>query len=191
MRHIKQAILVFIVLSIACGLIYPLFITAVSQFLFPQRANGSILRLEKQPVGSELIGQMFKSPQYFHGRPSATDPAYNASGSGGSNFGPTNADFLEEVRKRVEEIRNENGLPPDTPIPADLVLASASGLDPDISVESAMLQAGRIAQVRGMPMSELEGIVRQHIEYPLAGIWGQRRINVLQLNLALDSRKRE
>jgi K+-transporting ATPase ATPase C chain len=102
MRHIKEAILVFIVLSIACGLMYPLFITAVSQFLFPRRANGSILSLEKQPVGSELIGQMFKSPRYFHGRPSATDPAYNASGSGGSNFGPTNAAFLQEVRKRVE-----------------------------------------------------------------------------------------
>ncbi len=188
MRHIKQALLVFAVFSFLCGLVYPLFMTAVSQFLFPQRSNGSILSLQNQIVGSEFIGQMFKSPRYFHGRPSGTDPAYNASGSSGSNFGPSNAKSLEEVKKRIEEVRLENGVPSDTPIPADLVLASASGLDPHISVESTILQVKRIAQVRGLSESELEGIVRQHIEHPLLGIWGLPRVNVLKLNLALDNK---
>jgi len=191
MRHLKQAILVFCVFAILCGLVYPLFITLVSQLLFPRKSNGSTLTAGNNTVGSELIGQQFNSPKYFYGRPSSTDPAYNASGSAGSNLGPTNAHFLEDVKKRVEKVRNANGLPFDTPIPADLVLASASGLDPHISVEAAMLQVRRIAGQRGMSVSELEGIVRRHIEHPLMGIWGQSRVNVLELNLALDTWKRE
>jgi K+-transporting ATPase ATPase C chain len=191
MRYLKQAILAFAVFAILCGLVYPLCITAISQLLFPQKSNGSIITSGNKTVGSELIWQKFNSPKYFYGRPSATDPAYNASGSAGSNFGPSNVNFLEKVKKRVEEVRNENGLPSNTPIPADLVLASASGLDPHISVESAMLQVRRIAGGRGMSVSELGGIVRQHIELPLVGIWGQPRVNVLKLNLALDAWKRE
>lgn len=190
MRYLKQAILAFCVLAILCGLMYPLFITALSQFLFPQKANGSIITLGNKAVGSELIGQQFNSPKYFHARPSATDPAYNASGSAGSNFGPTNAHFLEEVKKRIEEVRNANGLPANTPISTDLVLASASGLDPHISVASTMLQVRRIAKERGVPESEVEEMARRHIEYPLLGIWGEPRVNVLKLNLALDSQER-
>jgi K+-transporting ATPase ATPase C chain len=169
---------------------YPLFITGLSQFLFSQKANGSIITSNNKAVGSGLIGQQFNSPKYFHGRPSATEPAYNASGSAGSNLGPTNAHFLEEVRKRVEAVRNANGLPADTLIPADLVLASASGLDPHISVESAMLQVKRIAKERRVSESEVEEMVRRHIEHPLLGMWGEPRVNVLRLNLALDSRER-
>lgn len=190
MRYLRQAILAFCVFVILCGLIYPLFITALSQFLFPQKANGSIITLGNKTVGSGLIGQQFDSPKYFHGRPSGTEPAYNASSSAGSNLGPTNAQFLEEVRKRVEQVKNENGLSPDAPIPADLVLASASGLDPHISVESAMLQVRRIAKERRVLESEVEEMVRRHIEQPLLGIWGEPRVNVLKLNLALDSQER-
>jgi K+-transporting ATPase KdpC subunit len=191
MRYLKQAILAFCVFTILCGLIYPLFITALSQFLFPQKANGSIITSSNKTVGSGLIGQQFDSPQYFHGRPSGTAPAYNASGSTGSNLGPTNAHFLEDVKKRVEEVRNANGLPADTPLPADAVLASASGLDPHISVESAMLQVRRIAKERGVPEAEVEAMVRRHIEQPLGEIWGEPRVNVLKLNLALDTQERE
>lgn len=191
MRYFKQAILAFCVLAILCGLMYPLFITALSQFLFPQKANGSIITSDNKAVGSGLIGQQFNSPKYFHGRPSATEPAYNASSSAGSNLGPTNAHFLDEVRRRVVEIRNENGLPANTPIPADLVLASASGLDPHISVASTMLQVRRIAKERGVPEAEIEEMVRRHIEQPLLGIWGEPRVNVLKLNLALDAPERE
>jgi K+-transporting ATPase ATPase C chain len=191
MRYLKQAILVFCIFTIVCGLMYPLFIIALSQSLFPQKANGSIITLDNRTVGSELIGQQFNSPKYFHGRPSGTEPAYNASGSAGSNLGPTNAHFLEEVKKRVEEVRNANGLPANTPIPADLVLTSASGLDPHISVESAVLQVRRIAKERGVPEAEVEAIVRRHVEQPLGGIWGEPRVNVLKLNLALDSHEKE
>jgi K+-transporting ATPase ATPase C chain len=191
MRYLKQAILVFCVFAILCGLIYPLFITALSQLLFPQKANGSIITSSYKTVGSGLIGQQFDSPRYFHARPSATEPAYNASGSAGSNLGPSNAQFLEEVKKRVEEVRNANGLPANTPIPADLVLASASGLDPHISVESAMLQVRRIAKERGVSEAEVEGMVQRHIEQPFGGIWGEPRVNILKLNLTLDSQVRE
>jgi K+-transporting ATPase ATPase C chain len=191
MRHVKQAILVFIVFSVLCGLVYPFLITAVSQFIFPWRSNGSIITSGNQIFGSELIGQKFNSSKYFHGRPSATDPAYNASASGGSNSGPSNDKFRDEVMKRIEEVRNGNGLPSNVPIPADLVLTSASGLDPHISVESAMLQVKRIARERGLPEPEVEKVVNQHIERRLLGIWGQPRVNVLKLNLAMDKLKGE
>jgi len=191
MRHVKQAILVFVVFSVLCGLLYSLFMTTVSRFLFPWRSNGSIITSGNQILGSELIGQKFNNPKYFYGRPSATDPAYNASASTGSNFGPSNAKFIEEVKKRVEQVRNENGLSSNIPIPADLVLASSSGLDPHISIESAMLQVKRIARERGLPEPEVEKVVNQHIERRLLGIWGQTRVNVLKLNLGMDRLKGE
>jgi K+-transporting ATPase ATPase C chain len=191
MRHVKQAILVFVVFSVLCGLVYPVAITTVSRFLFPWRSYGSIMTSGNQIFGSELIGQKFDSPKYFHGRPSATDPAYNASASSGSNFGPSNAKFFEVVMKRIELVRRENGLPSNTPVPADLVLASASGLDPHISVESARLQVKRIARERGLSEAEVEKMVRQHTAHRFMGIWGQPRVNVLRLNLALDLLKGE
>lgn len=191
MRPLKQAMMIFAIFSVLCGLVYPLSMTVVSQFLFPWRSNGSIMTSGNQPLGSELIGQNFDSPKYFHGRPSATDPAYNASGSAGSNFGPSNARFLEKVLERIRQVRKENGLPSDTRIPADLVLASASGLDPHISVESAMLQVKRVAKERNLSEAKVEEIARQHIEHAFLGIWGQPRVNVLKLNLAMDKLKGE
>ena len=191
MQSLKQAMTVFVIFSVLCGLVYPLLMTVVSQFLFPWRSNGSIMTSGNQPLGSELIGQNFDSPKYFHGRPSATDPAYNGSGSAGSNFGPSNARFLEEVLERIKQVRKENGLPSDTRIPADLVLASASGLDPHISVESAMLQVKRVAKERSLSEATVEEIARQHIEHAFLGIWGQPRVNVLKLNLAMDKLKGE
>ena len=191
MQHAKQAILVFVVFSLLCGLVYPFLITTVSQFIFPWRSNGSIITSGNQSFGSELIGQKFNSSKYFHGRPSATDPAYNVRASGGSNYGPSNAKFRDEVIKRIEEVRNENVLPSNVPIPADLVLASSSGLDPHISIESAMLQVKRIARERGVSESEVKEMVNQSIEHRLLGIWGQPRVNVFKLNLAMDKLKRE
>jgi K+-transporting ATPase ATPase C chain len=191
MRYIKQAILVFITFSVLCGFVYPLFMTAAFRFLFPWRSNGSVITSGNRAIGSELIGQKFDSLKYFHGRPSATDPAYNASASGGSNYGPSNAKLRLEVMRRIEQVRNVNKLSSDIPIPADLVLASASGLDPHISVESAMLQVRRIAEERGLPEPEVVKIVYELVEGRFLGIWGQPRVNVLKLNLAMDKLKGE
>jgi K+-transporting ATPase ATPase C chain len=191
MRQVKQAILVFVSFSVLCGLFYPLLMTAVSQFLFPWRSNGSRITTDHRALGSELIGQKFDSLKYFHGRPSGTDPPYNASASGGSNCGPSNAKLRLEVMKRIEQVRYENRLSSDIPIPADLVLASASGLDPHISLESAMLQVERIAKERRLSEPEVVKIVDEFVEGRFLGIWGQPRVNVLKLNLAMDKLKGE
>ena len=140
-------------------------------------------------MGSQLIGQLFTSPKYFHGRPSATDPQYDASNSGGSNLAPSSAKLIAQAQARVEQVRTENGLSADAPVPADLVLTSASGLDPHISPLSAALQVKRIAGERKIPEADLEKIIQQNTEQPLLGIWGKERVNVLQLNLALDGIK--
>lgn len=190
MMQAKRAVKIFLLFSVLCGIVYPLAVTVVAQVLFPHRANGSLVTMDGRIVGSELIGQMFENPKYFHGRPSAADPAYNASGSTGSNFGPSSAKLLKEVKGRIENIRRENGLAFQTPIPADLVLTSASGLDPHISPESAMLQVHRVAGERRMPDSEIKRLVVRHIEKPLLGLWGQETVNVLKLNIALDAIKR-
>jgi K+-transporting ATPase ATPase C chain len=187
MLQLKRSILVFAGLSIICGLIYPLIITAVSQTIFPHQSNAGIIKRGDIIIGSRLIGQQFTRPEYFHGRPSATDPPYDAGNSSGSNLAPSSAKLLEQVKARIEQVRHDYGLPANMPVPADLVLASASGLDPQISLESALLQAPRIAGERKIPQSEIEKIVQQNTENPLLGIWGMRRVNVLQLNIALDS----
>jgi potassium-transporting ATPase KdpC subunit len=187
MLQLKRSILVFAGLSIICGLIYPLIITAVSQTVFPWQSNASIIKKGDIIIGSRLIGQQFTRPDYFHGRPSATDPPYDASNSTGSNLAPSSVKLLEQVKVRIEQVRKENGLPANTPVPADLVLASASGLDPHISVEAALLQAPRIARERKILQSVIEKIVQQNTENPFLEIWGMRRVNVLQLNIALDS----
>jgi K+-transporting ATPase ATPase C chain len=187
MLQLKRSFLVFAGLSIICGLIYPLAITAVSQAIFPRQSNASIIKQGDVIIGSQLIGQLFTHPEYFHGRPSATDPPYDASNSSGSNLAPSSAKLLEQVKVRLEQIRKENGLPSNMPVPADLVLASASGLDPHISVEAALLQAPRIAGERKIPQSVIEKIVGQNTENPFLGIWGMQRINVLQLNITLEN----
>ncbi|MCX5852299.1 MAG: potassium-transporting ATPase subunit KdpC [Deltaproteobacteria bacterium] len=188
MLQVKRAVIVFVSFSLLCGLVYPLGITAIAQILFPYQSRGSLLISGNQCIGSELIGQMFTSPKYFHGRPSATDPAYNAGGSAGSNLGPSSAQLLEQVKERIAEMRRENGLSPATPVPADMVLASASGLDPHISMRSAMLQVRRVAGERGLPEAEVELLLRHYVETPLLRMWGQERVNVLRLNMALDTR---
>ena len=187
MMQLKRSILVFAGLSIICGLIYPLTITVVSQVIFSQKSNASVIKKGDVIVGSELIGQHFISPEHFHGRPSAIDPPYDASNSSGSNLAPSSAKLLQQVKARVEQVRKENSLPSNIPIPADLVLASASGLDPAISVEAALFQVPRIARARKIPESMIEKIVNQNRENPLLGIWGMPRVNVLRLNIALES----
>jgi len=187
-KEVRTGILLFMAVCVLV-LILTLFVTLVAQITMPDKANGSLLYVDGKVVGSELIGQSFTSPGYFHGRPSAVD--YDATESAGSNYGPTSAELMKQVSQRLEQVRRENGLPPDAPVPADLVLASGSGLDPHISVESAMLQVQRIATARGLPESEVKMLVEQHIETPQLGFLGQERVNVLKLNLALDELTRE
>lgn len=189
MLQFKRSLLVFIWLSVICGLIYPLTITAVSQVIFSEQSNGSIITKGNRIVGSQLIGQQFISPKYFYGRPQASDQPYDASNSGGSNLAPTSAKLIGQVQARVSQVRKENGLLSEVQVPADLVLTSASGLDPHISPQSAMIQVKRIAVERKMAETDIEKIVHQNTEYPLLGIWGKERVNVLKLNLALDEIK--
>jgi K+-transporting ATPase ATPase C chain len=190
MREFTRAILIFVTMTVLLGLAYPFTMTRVSQLLFSQKANGSIIVLDKKVIGSSLIGQNFSHPKYFHGRPSALEKPYDAGNSGGTNFGPSNAKFLEEVGKRVEKARKENILDPGMPVPADLVLASASGLDPHISIEAAILQVPRVAKAQGLQETEVRGLIAEHVEGPFFGFFGGKRINVLRLNLSLDELSR-
>jgi K+-transporting ATPase ATPase C chain len=184
LNAVKTAALLFIAFSLLTGLVYPLFITGIIQITMPEKAGGSLLVVDGKVIGSELIGQMFSSPGYFHGRPSAV--GYSANGSGASNFGPTSAKLMEQLSKRIGQVRSENNLLPNTSVPADLVLASGSGLDPHISMEGTMLQLQRVAKARGWPESEVKMLIDQHVEPAQFGILGQERVNVLKLNLALD-----
>jgi len=183
--EIKSAVAVFVVLSLLTGLIYPLAITGVVQTLMPEKAEGSLLRVDGRIVGSELIGQMFTSPAYFHGRPSYVD--YRANGSGGSNLGPSSSRLVELVRQNINQVRRENYLPPNSSIPADLVLFSGSGLDPDISVEAARLQVRRVAEARILKVSEVDKLVDENTQSSFFGILGQNRVNVCKLNIELDN----
>jgi K+-transporting ATPase ATPase C chain len=182
MKELKRASLVFALFFVITGLGYPFLIRGLSRLLFPAQANGSLLIDKGQVVGSALIGQRFTSPGYFHGRPSAID--YDASNSGGTNFGPANGKLLAEVNSRIEKARAENGMGQAEPVPADLVLASASGLDPDISLDAALLQVPRIARARGMSDDDVKGVVTAMANGGYAG--APMRINVLRVNLALD-----
>lgn len=189
MLQLRRSLSAFAGLSVICGLIYPLAITVIAQTVFPDKSNALIIKKGEQIIGSELIGQQFTSSKYFHGRPSVTDPPYAASNSGGSNLAPTSAKLLAQVQARVRQVRAENGLPFTAPVPADLVLASASGLDPHISPLAAALQVKRVAGERKIPEADIEKIIHRKTEYPLLGIWGGERVNVLELNLALDGIK--
>jgi len=185
---LKTAMLLFIAFSLLTGLIYPLLMTGVIQIAMPEPASGSLIVVNGSVVGSELIGQNFTSPGYFHGRPSAVN--YAGNGSGASNFGPTSAMLMEQVSSRISEVRRENNLSSNATVPGELVLASGSGLDPHISMEGAMLQVPRVAAARGIPESEVKVLVYQHTEPAQFGIMGQERVNVLNLNLALDKLNR-
>jgi K+-transporting ATPase ATPase C chain len=187
MKELIRSVLVLIAMSLLTGVLYPFIVTGISRAGFQRQAQGSLLRTGDKLVGSALVGQRFSSPHYFHGRPSAIEKAYDAGNSGGSNFGPSNAKFLEEVGGRVETVRKDNGLERTASVPADLVLASASGLDPHISVEAATIQVKRVAKARGVPEPDVQVLVERFIEMPLFGFLGEKRINVLRLNLALDN----
>jgi K+-transporting ATPase ATPase C chain len=187
--QLRPAILSFVVLSIITGLLYPFFVTGVAQVVFPQQANGSIIFQNGQAVGSKLIGQPFDDPKYFWGRLSATSPyAYNASASSGSNLGPTNKALFDEVQGRIDALRKAD-LGNTAPIPVDLVTSSGSGLDPEIGVDAALYQVHRVASARGLDEATVQQLVAKYTQPRQFGILGEARVNVLQLNLALDAIK--
>jgi K+-transporting ATPase ATPase C chain len=189
MKDIKPAILLFIAFTIICGGIYPAVVTGIAYAVFPKQATGSFL-IDKagREVGSSLIGQPFSDPRYFWPRPSATTGfGYNPAGSGGSNYGPTNADYLKMVENRVKALR-ETGISGN--VPADLVQASASGLDPHISPEAARVQIPRVAKARGIAAETVAKLITQATEDRQLGFLGEPRVNVLELNLGLDKLSR-
>lgn len=184
--QIRPAISIFILLTIVTGVIYPLAVCAVGQVAFADKANGSIITVGGVEIGSRLIGQTFTSPKYFWGRPSATSPTgYNAEASSGSNYGPNHPAQHQAVQERIAALHSA-GHDPDAPVPVDLVTASASGLDPDISLDAAYYQAERVAAVRGIPVEQVNAAIERHAKGRLLGFFGEPRVNVLELNLDLD-----
>jgi potassium-transporting ATPase KdpC subunit len=187
LRQIKQALLLFIVLSVLTGIVYPLLITAVAQAIFPSQANGSLVYRNDRAAASSLIGQAFTDPKYFWSRPSATMPIpYSAESSSGSNLGPTNADLAMAVKERIAALRAADP-GNDAPVPVDLVTASASGLDPHITPAAAEYQVGRVAKARHLDAKTVRQLVAKHTEGRTLGLLGEPRVNVVELNLDLDS----
>ena len=188
MRNVVRALRAVVVLGLLTGLAYPLSITAIAQLTMPGKADGSLIRVDGRVVGSSSIGQLWEGDQWFYGRPSSID--YDASTSSGSNLGPNSQDLADLIAERAQAILDlERPYGPGlavADIPADLLTASASGLDPHISVAGAELQAPRIAEVRGLPLDRVRGLIAEHTEGPALGFLGQERVNVLELNLALD-----
>ncbi|HEV2418615.1 MAG TPA: potassium-transporting ATPase subunit KdpC [Terriglobia bacterium] len=184
-RHISPAFKMMIVLTVLTGLIYPGVITGLCQIMFHHQANGSLVRANETLVGSSLIGQSFSRPEYFHPRPSAAGNGYDPMASGGSNLGPTSQALYNRVKASVAQFRREN---PQFhgPIPADMVTASASGLDPDISPAGAYAQAQRVARTRGVAAERIRRLIREYTEHRQLGFLGDPRVNVLEINLALD-----
>jgi K+-transporting ATPase ATPase C chain len=195
LKEIRPAIIVLVLLTLITGLAYPLAMTAIAGVVFPKQAQGSLIERDGKVVGSALIGQEFKEDKYFHGRPSATsgpDPAdstkttsapYNAANSSGSNLGPTSKALNDRIKEDVDKMKGEN---PSAAVPVDLVTASSSGLDPDISPEAALFQLPRVAKARNMPEDRVRALVTENTKGRLAGFLGEPRVNVLALNLALD-----
>lgn len=186
-KELKTAVLATLVLAVLlCG-VYPALVWGISQTVFPFRANGSLINRNGQIAGSRLIGQNFTGPQYFHPRPSAAGDGYDAANSGGSNLGPLSGKLVEQVQQRIAAYHAENALAMTTPIPADAVTASASGLDPHIGIQNAELQSGRVAKARGISESHIRSLVQACTTGPDWGFLGEPGVNVLELNLALDA----
>ena len=181
-RQVLAAVRVLLVFTVLLGVVYPLVVTGISQVAMPGPANGSLLLMDGQSVGSVLIGQEFTGLGYFHSRPDSHDP----TASGPSNLGPTNPALTERLRAQAEAVRGAEGLAAGVPLPADAVTSSASGLDPDISVDYARLQAPRVAQARGVRLSEVLAIINREAVGRDLGFLGERRVNVLRINVALD-----
>jgi K+-transporting ATPase ATPase C chain len=182
----RPALILLLALTVVTGIVYPLVVTGLAQVLFPGRSNGSVIVQNGKPVGSELIGQAFSDPKYFWGRPSATSPfANNSASSSGSNLGPTNSALTDAVKQRIEALRAAD--PGNTaPVPVDLVTASGSGLDPQISPAAAAYQAARVARTRGLAKAQVDTLIAEATEGRQLGVLGEPRVNVLKLNLSLD-----
>jgi potassium-transporting ATPase KdpC subunit len=186
-KQFRQAGILFLCLTLLTGVLYPTLVTGLAQLFFPRQANGSLVTRSGQVVGSALIGQQFSDPKYIWGRLSAAGGSpYNAAASGGSNLGPTNPALLDQAQARIDALRAAD--PDNTaPVPVDLVTASGSGLDPHISVAAARYQAARVARVRGLTLSQVQALIDQHTTGRTLGLLGEPRVNVLELNLALDA----
>jgi len=189
-RLVVTGTVMTVVLTILVGVIYPFVMSGLAQVLFNNQANGSLIKVNGQVVGSNLIGQNFTKPQYFHPRLSAAGAGYDATSSAGTNLGPTSAKLLANTIAQANLIRKENNLPPDYVLPSDAVSTSASGLDPDISPAYADLQVARVAAARGISQAQVQGLVTQYTSGRDLGVLGEPRINVLELNLALDRLKK-
>jgi K+-transporting ATPase ATPase C chain len=182
-KDLVTSILMTVVSTVLLGLAYPLGITAVAQMLFPDKANGQLIHRDGQVIGSRIIGQPFTGPIYFHSRPSAAGDGYDAANSSASNLGPTNQKLVDRVAGDVTRVQAEN---PGVPVPVDLVTTSASGLDPDITPAAALFQVPRVAKARGLGEDRVRALVEAHTQERTFGILGEARVNVLELNLALD-----
>jgi potassium-transporting ATPase KdpC subunit len=185
-RQLVPAILAVVVFTVITGLLYPLAVTGVSQAAMRDKANGSLVKVDGVVVGSKLLGQQFTAAQYFHPRPSAAGEGYDGLASAASNLGPTNPDFLATVQQRIDAYRTENDLSADQTVPVDAVTASGSGLDPQISVANARIQAVRVATARNLPIAEVLRLVDEHTSDRQWGFLGEAGVNVLELNMALD-----